>query len=281
MLAVLNQAEKDCGFSALLSKVTYPASGPLRVPGNPGDNNFKKRDDHDNSGYDPALAADFMPAPYCDFNEGTQTAAQVAFLVNNTGPPPCFGSCGVFDAANNYFLGDGVFNVYNVDELDYSTTYYDGAWKAYLGRADVQAAIHAPPGATFVACSDTIQKTLNTIETRQVPAAYDVIPRLLAQGVRVHISSGTLDYILPHLGNEVIIQNMTWGGAMGFKRAPTEPLRDHLGRRVGSGREERGLSYYKFDGAGHRVPQDAPAAALEWLKEVVVRSKGAWWWFWV
>ena len=67
----------------------------------------------------------------------------------------------------------------------------------------------------------------------------------------------------------VAIQNMTWKGLQGFQKKPSTSLvgNAEFGLR---GSEQRGLSYYTFDNAGHRVAQDDPNAALYWLKKVVL-----------
>lgn len=87
-----------------------------------------------------------------------------------------------------------------------------------------------------------------------------------------------LDFLIPHNGQELAIQNMTWAGTQGLTRPPnSDVLRSKSGQKVAQGREERGLSYYTFDDAGHRVAQDAPEAALQWLVKVVVKGPNAAW----
>jgi hypothetical protein len=267
--AVLEQADQDCGFKEVRSKVTYPSSGPIIIPGNPEYSNYKKRDSiAEVPQFEKRDTSPVFDPDICDF-EGysTTTAAQVSFLINGTGPT-CYGPCATFDSAFNYLADTrpDTFNPYNINELGYGNLYNDDAWVAYLNRADVRTAIHAPSIAsiTFQQCNNSIQQTLTDDQHHQSPPAYAIIPALLGQGVAVNIYSGDRDYVLPAPGNEVVIQNMTWGGKQGFLSPPTKQY------SFGKGNVERGLSYTIFEGAGHRVPQDAPEKSLRWLKQNVL-----------
>jgi carboxypeptidase D len=220
----------------------------------------------------------------CTFNNGgINTAERLQYVINSTGDA-CFGQCDVYDAAYDFFLNSDPallrdFQGYNINEHGTSSLYSDEGFVAYLKRSDVKTAIHAPASVAFQTCNFTLNGLLRGPTMEVIPPAYDVVPTLLGNGIKVNIFSGKLDYVLPYLGNEVVIQNMTWNGQQGFSNPPTVPLLNQYGQTVGSGREERGLSYYAIEDAGHRVAQDAPAAALVWLKEVVVRCDDDWWWW--
>jgi len=265
---VLEQADQDCGYAAVRAQVTYPPSGPITLPSYPPLTNQSDPPDYN--------------ADYCDFNNGgTNTVERLEFVINGTA---CYGQCDVYDAAYNFYVNTDEalwrnFQAYNIDEVGNSSLYSDQKFLEYLNRADVKIAIHAPSSVTFETCNGTLNFLLKEPTLAVVPPAYNVVPTLLNHGVKVNIFSGKLDYMLPYLGNEVIIQNMTWNGQQGFSNPPTVPLLNQYGQTVGNGREERGLSYYAIENAGHRVAQDAPAAALVWLKEVVVRCDNDWWWW--
>jgi carboxypeptidase D len=255
MYNALVQGDADCGF-----------------PGNPSGANFK-------SDPDPPPPPGYIP-DHCDFDgNGTDTPERLAYIINYTA---CYGLCDPYDAAYNYYQGSRQFQSYNINEKGTTSLYYDDAFVAYLNRADVKTAIHAP-AISFNKCNDDLCRILVGPAYRQPPPAYSIVPTLLSQGIKVHIFSGMLDFLIPHTGQDLVIQNMTWGGAQGFAHPPTNDiLHDLLGRKVGAGRTERGLSYYTFDNAGHRVAQDAPGAALEWLQKVVIGGPMMpWWWLWL
>lgn len=183
------------------------------IPGNPENENYRRSTSP--PGYDPSI---------CDFSNGTHTPAQVAFIINGTNlADGCYGNCATFEAAYNYFADvDGrCFNPYDID-TDCNNPLYssDGAFVAYLNDAAVQAAIHAPKGFQYMLCNTTLQQFLTRHDQRAVPPAYFIIPSLLAAGVKVNLWSGTLDYILNHIGTELAIQNMSWNGAQGFREQP-------------------------------------------------------------
>ncbi|KFY88686.1 hypothetical protein V500_06195 [Pseudogymnoascus sp. VKM F-4518 (FW-2643)] len=267
MYDVLEKGDKDCGFRAVRDQITYPPSGPIHIPGNPSGANFKRNPPPPPPGYDPE---------HCDFEGGTNTPERLAYIMNYT---TCYGVCDPFDAAYNYYYNSRDFQPYNVNEHGHTDLYSDDAYIAYLNRADVQAAIHAP-SIQFNNCNEALNINLATGDKKNhpEPAAYTIVPNLISQGVKVHIFNGVLDFIIPHQGQELVLQNMTWGGSQGFSRPPTsDTLRRTTGIFAGWGREERGLSYYTFQQAGHRVAQDEPEGALQWLVKVVVKGPNADW----
>lgn len=195
--------------------------------------------------------------------------------MNHTGNE-CYGVCNPHDAMWNYYnTMDLKFEAYNILESGPPNLYSDDAYIAYLNRADVQAAIHAPR-IPFLSCNEGLSKKIMNGDksiTLPQPPAYEIVPTLISQGVKVHIFSGLLDYTIPNTGQELVIQNMTWGGSQGLSAAlPPAIFQDGHGKLYGQGREERGLSYWTFPNAGHRFAQDDPHAALRWLKRVVVIS---------
>ncbi|OBT94807.1 hypothetical protein VE01_06309 [Pseudogymnoascus verrucosus] len=270
MYNVLKQGDKDCGFPAVRAQITYPPSGPIHIPGNPSGANFKRNAPTPPPGYIPER---------CDFEGGTNTPERLAYIINYT---TCYGICDPYDAAYNYYLSPSAnreFQPYNINEHGYDNLYSDGAYIAYLNRADVQSAIHTPH-IQFNPCNDDLGGLLvsNDRRIQPQPPAYTIVPNLISQGVKVHIFNGILDYVIPHMGQELVLQNTTWGGSQGFSRPPTcDVLRNSKGQQVSQGREERGMSYYTFQNAGHRVAQDDPEGSLQWLIKVVVRGPNAAW----
>lgn len=268
MYQVLKQGDIDCGFPAVRDQITYPPSGPIYIPGNPSGANFKRH----------------VPPPpeylteSCDFGGGgTNTTERLAYIMDHT---TCYGVCNPYDAAMNHYysLPDREFLSHNVKENGTNGLYSDNAYIDYLNRDDVKTAIHAPP-ITFSACNDPLGNSISIAAKagKPLPAAYQKIPYIIDGGVKVHISSGLLDLVIPSLGQELVLQNTTWAGAQGFSKPPTsDVLHGKSGKILARGREERGLSYYTFPEAGHRIAQDEPEGSLKWLKKVVLEERNRW-----
>lgn len=77
----------------------------------------------------------------------------------------------------------------------------------WLNQPDVRSAIHAP-NKTYAACNATVFDTLQAEDV--TPPDFAIIPSFLEQGIAVHIWSGDDDFLMNHIGTELIIQNMTW-----------------------------------------------------------------------
>jgi hypothetical protein len=151
------------------------------IPGNPENENYKRHQTPP-PGYDPSI---------CDFTNGTQTLAEVAFIINGTSPVDgCCGNCATLEAAYNYFadFNGRCFNPYNID-TDCSNPLYtsDDAFTTYLNLPAVQAAIHAPGNFNYTQCNLTLLFALTTHDQRSVPLAYSIIPSLLASSVKVNL----------------------------------------------------------------------------------------------
>lgn len=98
------------------------------------------------------------------------------------------------------------WNVYNIGYRCENAPIVD-RFIDYFNQPSVRTAIHAP-NKTFDVCNSTI---LQALEQEHVqPAAYSILPAILEQGISVHIYNGERDFLINHIGAELIIQNMTW-----------------------------------------------------------------------
>ncbi|OBT53744.1 hypothetical protein VE04_05308 [Pseudogymnoascus sp. 24MN13] len=257
MYDVLKEGDKDCGFPGVRAQIKYP--------GNPSSSNFRRNPPLPPPGYIPER---------CDFDGGgTDTPERLAYIINHTSDD-CFGVCDPYDAAYNYYLSPTLnrdFVAYNINENSYAGLYYDGGYMAYLNRADVQAAMHAPR-LDFSACNGGLQNTLITNDRKNhpQPPAYNIVPNLISQGVKVHIFNGMLDYVISHIGQELVLQNTTWGGSQGFSRR-------RQARWYAIPRDSKSAKGARRGNAGHRVAQDDPEGSLQWLIKVVVKGPNAAW----
>jgi carboxypeptidase D len=153
-------------------------------------------------------------------------------------------NCDVFDLINEAaFDPNPCFNIYEInqmcplpwDVLSFPTELVftpEGA-TTYFNRSDVKAALHAPANSNWAECSlvevyvggdagpqgegdtsaDPIQK---------------VLPQVIEATNRVLVGNGDYDMIILTNGTLMSIQNMTWGGKMGFQTKPTTPINIQL-----------------------------------------------------
>jgi carboxypeptidase D len=167
-----------------------------------------------------------------------------------------------------------------------------GAGPLYFDREDVKRAIHADLNHNWTECSE-----INVFvdgKDNSDPTIQRVLPHVIDATQNVIIGHGSLDMIVLANGTLLSIQNMTWGGKLGFQSAPVEPFyvpyhKDStpgdiynesdmlaLGSIAGAGvmgtaHTERGLTYVGIDLSGHMVPQYAPSAAFRHLEFLLGR----------
>lgn len=91
-----------------------------------------------------------------------------------------------------------------------------------------------------------------------------------ARSIGIVLYSGNDDALIPHLGTEVAIQNVTFGGIQGFTRKPSTAWVNDAGEFAGIVHQERGWTYVLFYGAGHLVAQTSPNSAFTFLREFVL-----------
>lgn len=149
----------------------------------------------------------------------------------------------------------------------------------YFDRADVKAAINAPPVKWEECSSDDV--FVGGVDG-SLPSGITVLPSVIERTSNVLIGQGALDMILLTNGTLLGIQNMTWANQTGFQSRPDGPFyvpyhaEASLGTIAGSGvfgtaHTERGLTFVHVDLAGHMVPQYAPAAAFRHLEFLLGR----------
>ncbi|KAI0206706.1 serine carboxypeptidase [Astrocystis sublimbata] len=168
----------------------------------------------------------------------------------------------------------------------------EGSGPIYFDRTDVKRAIHADVNTTWEACSSGNVFADGTDSSD--PSTWRVLPHVIDATKNVIIGHGSLDMILLPNGTLLSIQNMTWGGQLGFQKPPVEPffvpfhkdstaealyeeknmltLSSIAGAGVlGTAHTERGLTYVGIDLSGHMVPQYAPSAAFRHLEFLLGR----------
>lgn len=139
----------------------------------------------------------------------------------------------------------------------------------YLQRKEVTEALHINPAKAtgWVECSDKVGTEFVNQKSR--PSS-GLLPGLLESGVRVLFFNGDRDIICNHIGNEMLIENLEWAGAKGWKlpdrvneaEKQTWIVDDDV---AGYYREARNLTYVLYHNASHMVPFDWPGRSLDML----------------
>jgi carboxypeptidase D len=161
---------------------------------------------------------------------------------------PCF---------NIYHLTD--FCPYLWDEMGFPSL--GGGPNDYFNQSDVQKALHAPP-TNYDICGES---DIFPYGDSSVPSALGPLPKVIEATNNVIIGHGWYDYLLFMNGTLATIQNMTWNGAQGFQKPPTEDLFvpytagssvdpvtwDGGAGILGKAHTERGLTFTSVYGSGH------------------------------
>lgn len=253
----LRKVHEECGYGEYLDTfLTYPPSGP-------------------------------QPPMFFDYNDKRcnmlDTAIQAAYSIN-----PCF---------SPYELRQTCPIPIDVLGMPGGFEHVPPGWFVYFDRLDVKAALHAPP-ITWTACSPTpVYLARHSLGGPQAQGDLSpdpiqhVLPKLIEATNRVLVANGDFDFMVLTNGTLLAIQNMTWGGEMGFQEQPHAPfivdtpdvqwdqvffsngLWGYNGAQgtMGVQHFERGLMWVQTFMSGHMVPQSQPRAALKHLAWVLGR----------
>ncbi|KAM4063744.1 serine carboxypeptidase [Hirsutella rhossiliensis] len=185
--------------------------------------------------------------PGCNIWSNILTAA---FQVN-----PCF---------NVYHLTDSCPKLWDVMQ--------DGS-DNYFNRPDVQKILNVPTTEYKPHGGFTWQGNPGKDALGPMPSSWGPLRSVIERTNNTMITHGLLDYLLLVNGTLTTIQNMTWNGARGFQRRPTEPfiVPDDGAGLQGTAHTERGLTFTSVSFGGHAMSQYVPAAAYRQLEFLLGR----------
>ncbi|KAJ5105452.1 Peptidase S10 serine carboxypeptidase [Penicillium alfredii] len=288
--STFSEADRTCGFDNVLDQAAiYPPRGRIQIPGNPENINYRRKQHRD-----------LTSALNDDCNIAPSTPATVHSSIFNS---TCYGPCATFSTASDYMYtvsaagsGPECFDIYDIHN-DCSTVSPLPLLGTYFSRADVRAALHVRDSDAYSACNATILATL-VAAPPPVPPEYSILPKLVTtHNISLHIYNGEWDMLINHIGTELSIQNMTWGGAQGFSEKPhqlfyadnaapasTKSSSKHTAATTltaatatdtaaGTWAAERGVSYHHFWEAGHSVFVNKPREVFAFVRDVVVAPK--------
>ena len=241
------QAHVDCGYADYLEEyLVFPASGPQPT---------------DPKGL-PGLDGDSTYKPGCDL---LNTAVAKVTDLN-----PCF---------NIYQVAAGCPIPYGPLGFAGATNYYpEGAPPIYFNRSEVKAALHAASETEWEMCKNGVFPNGD----KSPPSSHFAIPSVIDRTQNVMLVHGTLDMILLANGSMLAIQNMTWGGELGFQERPSKPMfvpyhsTENMGSIAGGGvygttHTERGLTWVFVTLSGHMVPANQQSVAYRQLQVLLGR----------
>eukprot|EP00741_Cyanophora_paradoxa_P006114 tig00000944_g5929.t1 len=158
---------------------------------------------------------------------------------------------------------------YDIDDLRNEREPRD-ALAGYLNRPDVLRALQAPAARPWAECDDPPFYPLYDDQSRPLSPLLD---RVLRAGVRTLLYSGNFDGNVPAATEENVLHALTAPAAAALRAAPggSRPWRLD-GRTVGWVRGGSGLDWVRVFGAGHMVPTDEPAVALELIERFLWRA---------
>ncbi|KAK2612088.1 hypothetical protein QQS21_001817 [Conoideocrella luteorostrata] len=181
-------------------------------------------------------------------------------------------------------LENPCFNIYNIQ--DHCPSLPNPIDETnYFQREDVKNAIHVPLEAKWNLCIDTAFVT----EDGSNPPSHRELPKVIDKTQNVMLVQGASDFVIPANGILLAVQNMTWGGKMGFQSKPVSPFYvprwgwgHHRGEYyggdlaersgvLGTTHHERGLTVVVLTSAGHGAAYQAGTATFRNLEKLLGR----------
>jgi carboxypeptidase D len=161
----------------------------------------------------------------------------------------------------------------------------------YFNRTDVKTALHAPVDSDWMQCTDVNVFANKPNRSTDYEDGFDLSPGPATNGVlqrvieytdNVIIGSGNLDFLLNTNGTLLAIQNITWHGHQGLSSYPSKPFyvpyhKEYNGGALsgagimGTWVEERGVTFYTVQLAGHELPGFAAGAGYRALEVLLGR----------
>jgi cathepsin A (carboxypeptidase C) len=100
---------------------------------------------------------------------------------------------------------------------------------------------------------------------------HTLLPDMLADGIKMLIYAGDVDYICNWLGNMKWTKAMEWPHKADFNAAQNNDYKLQ-GKTVAKLRTSHGFSFMQVFNAGHMVPMDQPEVALQMVKDFTTSS---------
>lgn len=135
--------------------------------------------------------------------------------------------------------------------------------QTYLNNASVQEALGVKK--TWGSCNKAVT-LLFAYAGDWMKNWHTVIPDMLADGIRTLIYAGDEDYICNWLGNMKWTLALEWPHKADFNAAANRDY-EMDGKTVAKVRSSNGFTFMQVFEAGHMVPRDQPAVALQMVND--------------
>ena len=199
-----------------------------------------------------------FPADYDTLYPYVTACQKIMFLNSPFIKSGAVNFCGfIFDyIIVDQITGDLRFNYYDVKlPCDVDGCYDLSAEQAFLDSPEVKNAIGVDK--LYVDCVDDVYQTLTRMDWLEDTAPL-LVP-LLENNIKVLAYNGDLDFICNYISGEYWTGNLTWSGQDQFNAANFTEM------GYGSSKKYKNFEYLRFYNAGHMVPMDQPAGALQML----------------
>lgn len=164
----------------------------------------------------------------------------------------------------------GNINVYDLSKSCVADLCYQGITDVanYLSQPSVLKALNVAPNFTkWESCNTEVY---NKIATPDWFNQEEYTIPVLLDAYRVQIYAGKMDWICNHQGNYKWVSQMDWNGKGEFNAAQRKVWSDVTGKEVkGYQQAYDNLSFVWVNDAGHMVPHDQPANALEMVSHFI------------
>eukprot|EP00928_Gymnodinium_smaydae_P076541 TRINITY_DN5956_c0_g1_i1.p1 TRINITY_DN5956_c0_g1~~TRINITY_DN5956_c0_g1_i1.p1 ORF type:complete len:474 (-),score=75.97 TRINITY_DN5956_c0_g1_i1:518-1939(-) len=140
----------------------------------------------------------------------------------------------------------------------------------YLNNPDVQKALGVKK--KWASCNKAVT-LLFAYAGDWMKSWHQVIPDLLADGIRTLVYAGDVDYICNWLGNMKWTLALDWPHKSDFNAASN---RDYMmgNQSMAKVRSSHGFTFMQVFNAGHMVPRDQPEVALQMVKDHLSNKLG-------
>ncbi|KAF4657698.1 Kinesin-like protein kif24 [Perkinsus chesapeaki] len=224
----------------------------------------------------PKMAYDSGTAPsVVDYNTYKKMQSSVDSVVDAVTKCDKTGDLKVCEAAWNSFTTELMAPVteagYNMYDLRLKGHYNWTGINTWLNNPKIREELGAQK--EWEAVSLEVYKTLTPQDFLQTYD--DLVPPLLAMGLKVLIYAGDQDYPCNWLGNRAWTEKLEWKHKADFRLAPYQQfIAPSVGADnsiteviVGSLRRHKNFAFLRVSNAGHMVPKDKPAESLHMFKE--------------
>eukprot|EP01017_Pseudomicrothorax_dubius_P035581 TRINITY_DN5006_c0_g1_i1.p1 TRINITY_DN5006_c0_g1~~TRINITY_DN5006_c0_g1_i1.p1 ORF type:complete len:451 (+),score=61.76 TRINITY_DN5006_c0_g1_i1:92-1444(+) len=126
-----------------------------------------------------------------------------------------------------------------------------------------------PTAIVFRDCDDMIYESM--AQDMYVSEA-ETFEKLLEQ-LPILFYSGRDDLIVPTSGTEEMLSQFKWSGAQSFSKAPTTIWKGPNGKVYGKMKSAGNLWLALVDDAGHMVPMEKPASALDMVRRFIAKQR--------